>query len=139
MHPILEPPTAAYVSDKMNLPGNPYESVKILQRKDLFRKFLKENEFLVPESQAFSGIDEARYFAAKRLIIKSIVIKPTDSSGSKGVSKVTSIESFDNAFEDAMKYSISKTVVVEDFIEKAIYEMDGDGFVWNGVSFCLFW
>ena len=132
-------PTAAYVSDKMNLPGNPYESVKILQRKDLFRKFLKENEFLVPESQAFSGIDEARYFAAKRLIIKSIVIKPTDSSGSKGVSKVTSIESFDNAFEDAMKYSISKTVVVEDFIEKAIYEMDGDGFVWNGkLAFACF-
>lgn len=34
--------TAAFVSDKLSLPGNPYESVKILQQKDLFRKFQKK-------------------------------------------------------------------------------------------------
>ena len=36
-------PTAAYVAEKLSLPGNPYESVKILQRKDLFRKFTINN------------------------------------------------------------------------------------------------
>lgn len=125
-------PAAAYVAEKLSLPGNPYESVKILQRKDLFRKFLKTNGFSVPESCSFSNLNEAKEFAIERLKYKTIIVKPADSSGSKGVSKLHSIEDFDNYFTNAMDYSIEKIVVVEDFIEKATYEMDGDGFVWQG-------
>ena len=36
--------TAAYVQEKMGLPGNPYDSVCILQDKSRFRKFLKDND-----------------------------------------------------------------------------------------------
>ena len=35
--------TAAYVQEKMGLPGNPYESVCILQNKDRFRNFLTKH------------------------------------------------------------------------------------------------
>lgn len=125
-------PAAAYVAEKLSLPGNPYESVRILQRKDLFRGFLKNNGFLVPETASFRNLNEAKEFAIARLSHKSIVVKPADSSGSKGVSKLLTIDDFDNSFKNAMNYSIAKIVVVEDFIEKAIYEMDGDGFVWQG-------
>ena len=132
-------PTAAYVAEKLSLPGNPYESVKILQRKDLFRKFLKENGYLVPKFKSFSKIDNAKEFAIERLKTSAIVVKPADSSGSKGVSKLTEIISFNKAYEEAAKYSISNIVVIEDFIEKDIYEMDGDGFVWEGkLSFACF-
>ena len=37
-------PTAAYVAEKLGLPGNPYDSVEILCNKDRFRKFLAEND-----------------------------------------------------------------------------------------------
>jgi biotin carboxylase len=132
-------PTAAYVAEKLSLPGNPYESVKILQRKDLFRKFLKEQGFLVPNSRSFTKIDDAREYSVERLRTCAIVVKPADSSGSKGVSKVTDKSAFNKAYEVANEYSISKIVVIEDFIEKAIYEMDGDGFVWQGkLSFACF-
>ena len=33
-------PVAAYVAEKLNLFGNPYESVEILSRKDKYRNFL---------------------------------------------------------------------------------------------------
>ena len=125
-------PAAAYVAEKLSLPGNPYDSVKILQRKDLFRGFLKENGFLVPVTSSFIDLNSAKEFAIERLKINPIVVKPVDSSGSKGVSKLLTIENFDKSFFDALNYSIVKIVVVEDFIEKAIYEMDGDGFVWQG-------
>jgi len=125
-------PAAAYVAEKLSLPGNPYESVKILQRKDLFREFMKNNNFLVPDTTSFRNLKEAKEFASVRLSHKAIVVKPADSSGSKGVSKLLSIENFDQSFKNAMNYSIAKIVVIEDFIEKAIYEMDGDGFVWQG-------
>ena len=46
-------PTAAYVSEKMGLPGNPYKSVEVLARKDLFREFLAKHNFNVPRSNAF--------------------------------------------------------------------------------------
>jgi biotin carboxylase len=125
-------PAAAYVAEKLSLPGNPYESVKILQRKDLFRAFLKNNGFLVPISASFINFTEAKEFAFERLKYNPIVVKPADSSGSKGVSKHLVINNFEDSFYNAMNYSIAKIVVIEDFIEKAIYEMDGDGFVWQG-------
>ncbi len=125
-------PAAAYVAEKLSLPGNPYDSVKILQRKDLFRGFLKENGYLVPESSAFYNLNDAKAFALDRLNHNAIVIKPADSSGSKGVTKLFDIDNFDVSFNSAMSYSIAKIVVIEDFIEKVIYEMDGDGFVWQG-------
>src|SRR5690554_4264467 len=41
--------TAAYVSENLSLPSpGPYESIKILQNKGLFRKFLKKHDFNVP-------------------------------------------------------------------------------------------
>ena len=124
--------TAAYVSEKLSLPGNPYDSVRILQRKDLFRQFLKNNSYLVPESGTFNNPEEARAFSSARLKHGPVVVKPSDSSGSKGVTKLLNMERFDRSFESAMGYSRMKTIVVEDFIEKATYEMDGDGFVWQG-------
>ncbi len=124
-------PTAAYVAEKLNLPGNPYESVKILQRKDLFRKFLSKNGFNVPNSKSFKNLEDAKAFSKIRLGFNPIIIKPVDSSGSKGVSKLYDLENFQNQFNNAIKYSISKTIIIEDFIEKATYQMDGDGFVWN--------
>ena len=53
-------PTQAYVAEKMGLPGNPYKSVLILARKDLFRDFLAKNDFLVPKSKAFYELGEAK-------------------------------------------------------------------------------
>ncbi|MEX1211389.1 MAG: ATP-grasp domain-containing protein [Balneolaceae bacterium] len=126
-------PSAAYVAEEMNLPGNPYDSVQILQRKDLFREFLAKNNFNVPESASFSSKKKAKEFG-KELIKKrnSIIVKPVDSSGSKGVTRVKDFSDFESAFSHALSFSISGKVVVEEFIQKKSYQMDGDGFVWDG-------
>src|SRR5690606_12140967 len=52
-------PTAAYVAEQLGLPGNPYQSVQILARKDLFRAFLAEHGFNVPRSRSFYERSEA--------------------------------------------------------------------------------
>ena len=51
--------TAAYVAEKMGLPGGPYESVKILQNKDLFRDFLAKNNFNVPNAYGYTSKEKA--------------------------------------------------------------------------------
>jgi formate-dependent phosphoribosylglycinamide formyltransferase (GAR transformylase) len=40
-------PTAAYVSEKMALNGNPYNAVITLSEKDRFRDFLMKNQFIL--------------------------------------------------------------------------------------------
>lgn len=128
-------PTAAYVAEKLGLPTNPYNSVMILTQKHLFRKFMRENHFLMPEGLMFSEREYARkYFNSQEL---PIIIKPIDSSGSKGVVKITERKAFDEAFDTAMAYSISKNIIIERFIQKSGYQIDGDGFIKDGEI--VFW
>lgn len=125
-------PTAAYVAEKMGIPTNPYESVMILTHKDLFRKFMRENGLRMPEGSSFTKDqrEEARsFFGTLRL---PVMIKPIDASGSKGVVKVEDVSGFDAAFDEALSYSIEKHVIVEEFIEKQGYQIDGDGFIVDG-------
>ena len=58
-----------------------------------------------------------------------IMVKPVDSSGSKGVVKVERRSGLKDAVEEALYYSRSKKFVVEEFIEKKGYQVSGDGFL----------
>ncbi|MCU4435046.1 ATP-grasp domain-containing protein [Acinetobacter bereziniae] len=123
-------PTAAYVAEKMGLPGNPYESVLILARKDLFRAFLKENGFNVPRSESFYNLSDAMRWLDQ--ISVPAFIKPVDSSGSKGVTEIYDKKDLESAFNYALKFSREKKVVVEEKIVKQGYQVAGDGFIVNG-------
>ena len=123
-------PTAAYVAEQMGLPGNPYQAVCTLARKDLFRAFLKEHYFNVPLSESFYDREQARAWVAE--IGVPVFIKPVDSSGSKGVTRLTDPVKFDEAFNHALTYSREKMVVVEAEIVRTRYQVAGDGFVVDG-------
>lgn len=122
--------TAAYVAEKMGLPGNPYKSVCILQNKDVFRKFLKDNGFVVPTAQGFSSVDEALRHGAQ--IKYPVIVKPTDAAGSKGVSRVDRSEELPDALRYAMSHSLGGHIIIEDFIEKQGCSSDTDSFSVDG-------
>lgn len=128
-------PTAAYVAEQMGLPGNPYQSVLTLARKDLFRAFLKDNGFNVPRSQSFHDREQASAWLMK--IGLPAFIKPVDSSGSKGVTKITDASQFKKSFEHALTYSREKMVVIEEAIDRVGYQVDSDIFFYNGEP--IFW
>lgn len=123
-------PTAAYVAEKMGLPGNPYESVEILNRKDLFRDFLKQHNFNVPRSRAFYDKTEAKPWLDE--IGVPAFVKPVDSSGSKGVTHLQSKGDFADAFHHALHFSRQKKVIIEEKIVRQGYQVAGDGFVLDG-------
>lgn len=124
-------PTAAYVAEKLSLPGQPFRSVEILSYKSLFRKFLKENNFNVPNSKTYSNKEELKKEWDN--FLKPVMVKPVDSSGSKGVSKIYNIDEIENAFEYALSYSRIKNVIVEEFIEVSGPQHDGDVFSVDGI------
>ena len=123
-------PTAAYVAQEMGLPGNPYQSVEILTQKDLFRDFLQKNGFNTPKAcgyttyeQALADIDGFKF---------PVMVKPVDSSGSKGVVKIENKTELKAAVDEALSYSRAKRIVVEEFIQKKGYQVSGDGFSVDG-------
>lgn len=123
-------PTQAYVANKLGLPSNPYESVQILARKDYFRDFLAKHDFLVPKSQSFYDLEAATAWFNE--IEKPVIVKPVDSSGSKGVSKIETLEDLEEAFNYALDFSREKKVAIEEFFIRDGYQVAGDGFVVNG-------
>ena len=123
--------TAAYVAEKMSLPScGPYESVSILQNKKRFRDFLRDNGFNVPRAAAFSAKDEA--MNGLKHFKFPIIVKPVDSAGSKGVSRVDSPDEFEDAYLYAMNYSNIGEIIVEEFIEKRGDSSDTDCFSVDG-------
>lgn len=124
-------PTAAYVAEKMGLPGNPYEPVEILCNKDRFRRFLRENGFHAPTAEGYADIETA--LADRGRFQLPVIIKPVDSSGSKGVTVLREWAGFRQALEFAFSFSRGKRIIVEEFIEKKHpYLIGGDIFVIDG-------
>lgn len=124
--------SASYVQEQMGLPSfGPHESVVILQNKDKFRSFLAANGFNVPWAFGYASIDEALQDRDKYSY--PLIVKPTDSAGSKGCTRVNNETKLLSALEYAMKYSISGHIIVEEFIEKQGCSSDTDSYAEDGI------
>lgn len=123
--------TAAYVAEKLGLPtAGSYESVSILQDKGRFRKFLTDNGFTVPHARSYEDISEIQkdvdYFNWP------VIVKPVDSAGSKGVTKVDTPSELEKSIQYALEFSRSNKFIIEDFIEKKGCSSDSDCFSIDG-------
>ncbi len=130
--------TAAYVAEKMGLPFQcSYESACILQDKAAFRKFLADNGFNVPNAKGYDNVDDA--IADIDYFNWPVIVKPVDSAGSKGVTRVDRVSELTKAINHAIECSPSKRFIIEDFLEKEGYSSDSDSFSVDGeLVFCTF-
>lgn len=121
-------PTAAYVAEMLNLPTNPYQSVLTLCNKDKFREFLKIHGFHSPHAKGFSKKDDALKNLTEYQM--PIIVKPVDSSGSKGITVLNTADSLEKAIDFAFSFSRYHRIIIEEFIEKKHrYLIGGDIFV----------
>lgn len=125
---------AAIVAERLGLPTNPVRSVEILGVKHKFRHFLSDNGFVCPKFHTFhptDGIDEIK--DAVKYFSFPIVVKPTDSSGSKGVTTLNSMNGLAEAIARADSYSRNKILIAEEFIHRGFPDVvGGDIFVNDG-------
>lgn len=125
---------AAIVADRLGLPTNPPEAVEILGVKHKFRRFLSDNGFACPKFYTFhptDGIDAIK--EAVKNFCFPIVVKPTDSSGSKGVTTLNSTDGLVEAMAWADSYSRNKILIAEEFIHRSFPDVvGGDIFVNDG-------
>lgn len=129
-------PTAAYISEQLGLPGNPLESVEILSEKHLFRPYLADHGFNCPKAASFpasSSVDDVLEAVADMEF--PVVLKPTDSSGSRGVTVIESAdeEAVSAALGYAREFSRNGILELEEYIQyEFAHLIGGDIFVVDG-------
>ncbi|RGW92047.1 ATP-grasp domain-containing protein [Collinsella sp. AF05-8-2] len=127
-------PTAGYVAETLGLPTNPLSAIETMSEKHLFRAFLKQAGLPCPQAVSFTKGSSAGEVAA---LVEGfrfpIVVKPTDSSGSKGVSVLEDLSALDAAIAHASGFSRNGTLICEEYIRKTFpHVIGGDIFVVNG-------
>ena len=112
-------PTVAYVAEKMGLVGNSYESAvrannKYLMRESFSKAYVPCPKYMVATPHTLntpSVLDGLREFQYP------IIIKPSDRSGSLGVSKICTPAEYYPAIDQAMKVSFRHEAMIEEFID----------------------
>lgn len=126
--------TAAFVSEKLGIPGNPFHSIEILANKVNFRNL--QHKLEIPAPQIRSITSENDFQKVREVIGKNGgIIKPVDSSGSKGIYHLSGKETDEELkayVKDSLSFSRAKQIVAEEFIIKKGFLMSGDYMIEDG-------
>ncbi len=106
-------PTVNYIADRLGLVGNSLDSTLISTDKFEMRKALIEASIACPRFIFYDKAD----FVFENQIDFPVIVKPTDRSGSRGVTKVECPEDVNDAISYALDNSIGQRVIVEEFMQ----------------------
>lgn len=121
-------PIVAYIADKLGLPNYGYENALIFTIKSKMRELYEKLDFNVPVY--FSVNNEKDAFLKAESIGYPVVVKPTDSFASRGITLVRNEDELLQSYKNAMSASKNKEVVIEQYISGPQYF--SQGFVSNG-------
>ena len=103
------------VVDEMNLHGTGLENSLACLNKGLMKKRFLQYGVPTANYVEINKFQEAIEFFNKTK--KSCVLKPSDSSGSRGVTKIENISDLEQAYEQALYFSKSGNVIIEEWID----------------------
>jgi len=114
--------TVNYIAEKMNLVGNSMKCTNKATNKYEMRKAFKENNIPTPKFEIVNldndlqCLDDMNY---------PLIVKPTDRSGSRAITKIYKKEELKNAIENAVANSFEKKAIVEEYIEGEEFSLEG--------------
>lgn len=109
-----------YVANAMGLVGNSAQCVELSTNKHKMRLAFEENNDPSPKSIRVEGYKDVEH----ENFIFPIIVKPTDRSGSRGITKLQNREGLEEAIERAKKESFEKKALVEEFAEGQEYSVE---------------
>lgn len=114
--------TAAYIAEKLNLPGIGYNTACIFTDKAKMRTVCCENNIYTMPYIIAKDVNQAINFF--REYNCEMILKPADNQASKGIFRINSEEDIIDKFQSTMNFSAEKKVLLEKFIEGSEMEID---------------
>jgi biotin carboxylase len=126
--------TVSFVAEKLGLPAPSLDSVEKLTDKSAFRRLLRQCHLPAPRTvtitEDVSPSEVLRLMQKNRIGIPCIV-KPVDSSGSKGITVLdVTLDALPAALMHALAFSRSRHCIIEQYFEGD--QIHGDGYLENG-------
>ena len=122
----LPVPTVAELSHRLGLAGN-----------EIRTAITYTNKYFMREAVSEAGLPNIKYYRSSNFddVVRNwhiypAIVKPEDNQGSRGVSYVKDTTEMEKAFEEALAFSKTGNVIVEEFFEGA--EVVAEGFVVDG-------
>lgn len=111
--------SVAHICEKLGLTGPKIGSAHLCTNKFLLRQHLSNYGFNVPDYRIIKSKE-----SLKSINYYPVIIKPIDSSGSRGVQKANNYEELLISFDSSIHYSKSGELIVEEFIEGPEYSVE---------------
>ncbi|MBI9032066.1 ATP-grasp domain-containing protein [bacterium] len=127
--------TVNYITSELNLIGNSIESTEVTTNKYKMREKLSEHGVLCPQFLKLETLDKGKIDLVKDEFKCPYIVKPTDRSGSRGVTKVENINDLENAIKRAIGYSLRKECIVEEFVSGD--EISVESISYQGIHYVL--
>lgn len=112
--------TVNHVASELGLVGNSEDCTKVTTNKYLMRERLSSYNLPCPR---FTGCKDVAKIHSMDLQYP-LIVKPTDRSGSRGVTKVHDSSDLKSAIKRAVSESFSKDIIVEEFIDGQEYSVE---------------
>jgi len=120
--------TLGKVCDELHLPGVSYEAAKLTTDKYLMKEAFIENNVRTAKFIKVFSIEDA--YTAYNSLNKPVIFKAIDSSGSRGIKKVNSVDEVSVAYDIVQKTTRKEYFIVEEYIEGE--EFGAQAFIQNG-------
>ena len=104
-------PTLGFICDAMGLKGVPYDTALACSDKALMKEKFKAGAVPMAAGASFTDANSAKQFA--QTMAAAYMIKAADSSGSRGVYAMNSLDGFEDKFAQAQDVSRSGDVLIE--------------------------
>ncbi len=119
--------TVAAVANRLRLPGIKFQDAEAASNKLKMRKRLKDNDVNCPNFfECWEEDDAVQNF---HKLNNTVVVKPADNMGSRGVSKASNEEEVRIAFQFAKESTPSGEVIIEDYMDGP--ELSIDALIYN--------
>lgn len=112
--------TVNYVAEQMGLTGNSVDCTAQSTNKHLMRRCFEQNGDPSPKSvlvETIADLDGVE-------LSYPVIVKPTDRSGSRGITKLRNAEGLAAAIESAKEQGFEKKALVEEFAEGQEYSVE---------------
>lgn len=111
--------TVSKVAKELGLPANSPECIELSTNKYKMREAFANYSIYTPQFYKVDRI-EAYLFGMKL----PIIVKPTDRSGSRAITKITDFKDLEEAIQNAVDQSFEKMAIVEEYIEGEEYSYE---------------